>query len=165
MGRHKKPFEMSAITSRIIEEGSCHIWQGYLGNGVPMVFYGGAMKPVRLVISYLLKKNTPEKGYWSSKCLNKLCVNPAHSVHRNQEEHMAYLGSCILNTPAKNELRKLKISNSRRKITDEQLDHIISSEKTCKAIADDVGISKGMVARYRRAKAGKSQNFWKGLMK
>jgi len=156
---------MSAITSRIIEEGECQMWQGYLGNGVPMVFYDGVMKPVRLVISYLSKKKTPEKGYWSSTCGNKLCVNPAHSVHRTSEEHMAYLGSCIIDTPAKNELRKLKISKAKRKITDEQLEYIIASEKTCKQIAEEVGISKGMVARYRRAKAGKSENFWKGLMK
>jgi hypothetical protein len=156
---------MAAITSRIVEEGDCQIWQGYLGNGVPMVYYEGSMRPVRLVFSLLSGKKIPAGGFWSSKCGERLCVNPAHSVHRTNIEHMAHLGARINELPAQNEIRKMKISQTRRKITDETLEHIMSSEKTCEAIAAEVGISKSMVARYRRVKAGKVANIWKGLMK
>ena len=165
MGRHKKPFDVSAITSRIIEEGSCHIWQGYLGNGVPMVYYDGSMRPVRLVLSLLAGKQILVGGFWSPTCKDRLCVNPAHAVHRTSAEQMIYLGKRINDLPTQNEIRKMKISQTLRKISDETLEHIMASEKTCEAIAAEVGISKTMVSRYRRVKAGKSTNIWNGLMK
>lgn len=158
---------VQSLLQRTVEEGDCVLWLGYSANRTPLVYSEGVMKSVRSLLSGLLGKTTTGKGYWSVHCGNHLCIHPEHMVFRLDHQHMAHMARMLNASPALNAIRSAKISKSKKRITHDQLNDIMTSRDSCADVAKRLGLSKSMVSRYRRSEAGANManNMWAGLMK
>lgn len=163
----KKP-TLETLIARTQEEGQCMTWQGYFGNGVPMVSNPEerGMISVRRLILQLTGKNPPDGGFIAPRCGNRQCVNPQHLQHRTQRQHMAHIASEGSKNEMLNELRKAKISKAKRQISDTVRQAIIDSPLIAALAAKKYGVSVSTVKKYRvEAKTIKLGNVWAGLIR
>jgi hypothetical protein len=156
---------MQSLLARTEEEGDCHIWTGYYGNGVPMVHHNDKMVSVRKVIFELLGKPV-RQGFYSTTCGHKGCVCPDHIAYRAPKAHM----KAMIEREFSRE-RVLKMTQARRKRADVVLSEAIAREirqldGTYRDIGAQYGVTKSVVSRIKRGEYwAESASPWAGLMR
>lgn len=167
----KKPavHTTESLKARCTEEGDCWLWDGYLGNGVPMVHHEGKMVAVRKLLTALAGKSIKRGAYFSPSCGNALCVCPDHIVRRSQNEHSGHMARMLAQSPA-NDLRILKLTQTRRsryaKLTLDDARMARASTESSQKVAEKLGVTKALIARIRRGVQWKDHaNPFGGLMR
>lgn len=168
---------VESLLAKTVEVGDCLEWQGYYATDkyVPYVCHGGKMQAVRKVLCELTGRETPSgKVFFGVSCGNWRCVTPEHIVARQSHQHMNRMTKQSVKV-AQAPARKAKLQAAARKrdnckIKDEaMIDAIKADPRSCKAVADELGVSKTVVARYRRGTSGVSRdariNPWAGLLR
>ena len=127
-----------SLMERISIEGSCFEWNGYVyDDNNPQVSHDGKMIGVRKLVMLLHERKVPEKAYYKTTCGNDLCVRLEHIKVVDQKRHMIEMAKKV-NHNAPTRIRKLqKVAESRRKLTDEQVQDIILSDLPSRALAAD----------------------------
>ena len=170
MNKRKITFHtLETIMQRTQEVGDCVEWQGYVANRSPQVSHGGKITTVRKLIRELQGRPTPMGVFVSATCGNHLCVNPAHLIDRTMSQHAKMMSSKIdYDAPVR--IAKLqKSAAGRRKISDEGVAAALSDPRSSRAVADEHGVHKSLIARIRRGQAHRQlnakTNFFAGLMR
>ena len=82
-GPYKKPDRMKFFMSKVEFVGDCWIWKGTIkkNNGRP-IFWDGVISVSSAKWIYLLRhpEHARKRLYYTTKCGNKLCVNPNHII-------------------------------------------------------------------------------------
>lgn len=161
---------IESLMERTSIEGDCIEWQGYVyaGNN-PQVSHCGKMIAVRKLVMLLHERKVPEKAYYKTTCGNDLCVRLEHIKVVDQKRHMISMAKKV-NHNAPTRIRKLqKVAESRRKLTDEQVQDIILSDQPSRALAAAYGVSKGTILKVKAHRARRvvsaSVNPFVGLMR
>ena len=133
--------------------GDCQEWQRYCTNDVPQVFHGGRMVSVRRLILSLQGATFRKGDHASCSCGNKLCVAPAHIIHRNKAQHARAMSKA----PARSEVRRsAKLAEHARahraKITMEIAMEIRCSSDSGPVLAERFGVHRSLISRIRRGK-------------
>lgn len=155
MSKQKTIHTLETLLRRTTEEGDCMLWDGYLGNGTPMVYHDGKLIQVRKLV--LILTNVPPRGqYTTCRCGDPLCVAPQHIVQRTTKEQHRLMGLRVSKS-ATNHARIAKITKARRsklaKITQEQANEIRVSSESGPVLGARYGITKSQV---RNIKIGRS---------
>lgn len=163
-----KIHSLASLQANTVEEGDCLLWQGYMYQGkIPQVYHQNTMVNVRKVFSQLLGK-AAEGGYWSTTCGVGECVAPEHTVHRNASTHLRLMGRRENRSAGSEAIRRAKLiaaAQCRRKISDEQLLLLASSDRSSADLAREFGVSKALISVYRRGKRGHQAGPWQGLLR
>ena len=149
------------------DENGCMVWQGFMQNGtVPMVAHGGKMVAVRKIIGEELGKHARTAGYWSTKCGNPSCVNPEHITKMTRSTFAVHMCRQLTSNPTKMALRNAKLAKVRRKLTDEQLQEIMHSNESNRALAKKFDVSQNTINKHRRGRMGVTldRNPWLQLL-
>lgn len=161
MPYHKKykPLDAERMLARCHEEGECLIWGGYSPNKTPKVYDVSSRKIVSARgMLWALSHGKPLRtdGYWGHGCGNWRCINPEHAIHRSEAQHAKHMSQRIHSgdMPAAEMLRVAKMARTKRRVTDEQILDIRTSSEPSRVVAMRHGISKSMVAKYRRGISG-----------
>ena len=162
MSRPPTHHTLASLKAMAIEEGDCWIWQGYLGNGVPGVYRklpGTKRGTVVSARGWALELATgiPMKPgyYYRPTCGSPTCINPDHAVAASHKQHMSHMAKALNSQPAIAAIRAAKIGNTRRVLTSEQIQIILSDPRPSPAVAADLGISSSTVCRYRSGTLGR----------
>lgn len=154
--RPKTYHTIESLMARTEEVGNCIEWQGYFQNKAPYVQHGDRFLAVRRLIKELLGGNESGKLSYGTTCGNRRCVNPEHIAARNVRQHMQYLTS---KTDYKNPIRIAKLQKSaqkRRVLTDEQVFLAFSDPRSCAEIAQELNVSKALVAKIKRGESNRT---------
>lgn len=164
--KQKTTYTMETLKARCVEEGECWIWQGYFGNGTPMVSHAGKFQAVRRVFTELTQGETRKGGYYVPTCDEKTCVNPEHTAWHNPANHYRRMGAVAMASESGQQIRRAKISAAKRQISDEAIADIMHSNDSSRVVASRHGISPTTVTKYRRGISGTTLqcNPWAGLM-
>lgn len=144
---------IESLLARTVEVGPCLEWTGYFRNSTPLVFHNGRVRGVRRVIRELQNKKIIEGVFFGTNCGNPKCVNPDHIAARNQKTHVQQMSKKV---DYMHPSRLLKLSNSaqvRRKLTDEQLHIILTSDKTRRVLGEEFSVHPSLISRIRQGKA------------
>lgn len=144
---------LTHIQAMSVREGDCLIWTGsFSGNNQPMIRLDGVRRTVRSVVMQILKgKPTPAGSVASNTCECSKCVEPEHVLNISRAK---MLERSRRNT--NQELRAARIAAAKvheRKLTDEDVQMILSSDKTGLALAAELGVHNTLISRYRRGKS------------
>jgi hypothetical protein len=163
-----KPFKTHTIDSIkaefVIEEGDCWIWQGHKAqrHTVPLIYWrrskaeDGRMVSARGLLHFLRTGQEIITGaFYRASCGDGNCVNPEHIVVNTQRQHMSHMAKALNSQPAIAAIRAAKIGNSRRVLTHDQIQIIMSDPRPAPAVAADLGISESTVCRYRSGTLGR----------
>ena len=146
---------LKSLRAKTIEIGKCWIWQGYVANKTPQIYYKGSVTSVRRVIVELRNRQpVPKDIYISTSCENCMCINPHHYIYRTHQEHMSYMAK---NLDQGNIQRRIKLSEAARKrglqkLSDEQIKDILVSDLSGAELGRQLNVSRGLVALIRRGK-------------
>jgi hypothetical protein len=135
---------------------------------IPQVYHQGAMVNVHRLFSELLGQNPPNGGYWSNSCGEPKCVLPEHALHRSETVHLRLMGRKENRSVASEIVRRAKLTEAakhRRRISDEQLKIIQTSNRSSADLAREFGVSKSLVSIYRRGERARTVNPWQGLVR
>ncbi len=167
MAKPRKVHTYQSLMAKTVEEGTCLLWTGYQNQRVPTIYVDGTRKSVRGLFAKLLNHSSADgNGFWVNTCGNQLCVRPEHTAYRSIQQQMSYMGKRMRALPSIEAIRRAKISNSMRRISDEQIKEIHQSGDSAAAVAKRLGVSKALVTKYRRSEIGATMatNMWAGLM-
>lgn len=145
----RKVHTIDSLLARADEYGECHLWTGYLGNGVPMVYSRGKMVSVRRLMM-VIQGHEDKDGFYGVKCDCPTCVNPDHIQYRSQTQHLRKMNSKEFTLE-----RKLRMTLSRRArpdmiLTLDKVREIRAAEGSTREIGERYGISKSAVSKIRR---------------
>ncbi len=170
-----KPLKIHTIDSlkeRTIEVGDCWIWQGYMANGSPQVYYQGKVKTVRRVMRELISGVAPAKHLSiGTKCGDPKCINPDHFICRTRQQHMSHM-ACQLDQKDIGRRIKLREAAKKRglqKLTDDQIKDILASDLSGAELGRRLNVSRGLIGLIRRGKSrtitAQTNNPFAGLMR
>lgn len=164
--KQKTIYTTETLKARCIEEGQCWIWQGYFGNGTPMANHAGKFQAVRRIFTELTQGETKKGGYYAPTCGEPKCVNPDHTAWHNPASHYRRMGVVAMASESAQQVRRAKISASKRRISDDAITDIMHSNDNAKIVAARHGISPSTVSKYRRGVSGVTLqcNPWAALM-
>jgi len=156
---------IESLLARTVEMGTCMEWTGSLRNHTPMVFHNGKMKSVRRIICAMQNRTVPAGYFVSNSCGDPKCIHPSHIVFRSPSAHAKAMCKAI---DYQNPTRRIKLAESaqvRRKLTDEQLQTILSGEQSCTTLAKEFKVNKAVIAKVRRGEAhcmtiARNNPFW-----
>ena len=153
--RAKTVYTLQTLLDHTTEEGDCLLWDGYMQNGVPMVYHDGQLVQVRKLVLVLSGAKLSGK-YRTCSCGDSRCVALDHIVQRTAKTHFTMMGKQV-GLASSNTARIAKITKYRRdvmaKITQEQANEIRLSEETGPVLGARYGITKSQVSNI---KAGRS---------
>ena len=133
---------------------SC-IEHGYRTPGYANVYskkHGKSYGLHRLILAHKLSVDVTElKGVAMHTCDNKRCVNPDHIQLGSQSQNVKDAYSRGLNKAATGE------SHHRAKLTDSQIEYVLSSALGPRALGRELGVSHSIISRVRNGKARASQ--------
>lgn len=161
---------IESLMQRSSPEGDCIEWQGYsyAGNN-PQVSHNGKMTAVRKLVMLLNERKVPERAYYKTTCGNDLCVRLEHIKVVDHKKHMMGMAKNVRHNAPTRIAKLQKVSESRRKLTDEQVQDIILSDQPSRALAAAYGVSKGTILKVKAHRARRvvsaSVNPFVGLMR
>jgi hypothetical protein len=171
--RKKRPITIQTIESlmqRTSVEGDCIEWLGYSYDGNnPQVSHAGKMVAVRKLVMLLSERKVPDRAYYKTTCGNDLCVRLEHIKVVDHKKHMISMAkNVIYNAPTR--VTKLQASAiNRRKLTDEQVQDILLSSESTRALAVTYGVSPSTISKVKGHRARRvvsaSLNPFAGLMR
>ncbi len=165
MIRAKTIHTIESLRARCVEEGECWHWQGYSANHVPQVHDGEKMTATRKVM-WRLMGHEVKKGYYSTSCGHKDCVNPEHLVYRSPAVHMRKMNAQEFTLE-----RKLKMQQARRARPDIVLSESLAREiRVADGRYSDIGaqygVTKAVVSRIKQGRLWRdTANPFGGLMR
>lgn len=166
--RKKTLHTVESLLARSEEVGNCIEWQRYFQNGTPYVQHGDKLVAVRALMMELLGNVYQERMFFGVNCGNKACINPEHIVARSMKTHAKHMANnADHNSPIR--IAKLqKAAAKRRVLTDDQVMDVLMDQRTCKNIAQELGVSSSLIAKIKRGESNrmaiaKNNPFW-GLM-
>lgn len=171
--RKKRTITIQTIKSlmeRTSAEGDCIEWQGYVyaGNN-PQVSHDGKMTAVRKLVMMLHERKVPERAYYKTTCGNDLCVRLEHIKVVDHKKHMADMAKNVRHNAPTRIAKLQKKAESRRKVSDEQVQDIILSDQPSRVLAAAYGVSKGTILKIKAHRARRvvsaSVNPFAGLMR
>lgn len=166
MVKRARQHSLESLLDRTHWVGACRIWKGYMNHGSPYVFSNGAMVNVRQLIADLTRQAYPEGCYWHATCGEPACVHPKHIGWRDAAEHMNHLRGKLRVSSSAELVRRSKISAAKRRLNDQQIEAIRSSDESVDVLMERFGISRSLVYRCRRLPASMhlSSNPWAALI-
>jgi hypothetical protein len=161
---------IESLMQRTSVEGDCIEWLGYSYEGNnPQVSHAGKMVAVRKLVMLLSGRKLPDRAYYKTTCGNDLCVRLEHIKVVDTQKHMAAMAKNVRhNAPTR--IAKLQASAiNRRKLTDEQVQDILLSSGSSRALALQYGVSPGTISKVKGHRARRvvsaSMNPFAGLMR
>lgn len=161
---------IESLMERTSTEGDCIEWQGYVyaGNN-PQVCHDGKMIAVRKLVMLLHERKVPVKAYYKTTCGNDLCVRIEHIKVVDHKKHMTGMAKNVRHNAPTRIAKLQKVAESRRKLSDEQVQDIILSDEPSRALAAAYGVSKGTILKVKAHRARRvvsaSVNPFVGLMR
>lgn len=155
---------IESLKARCIEEGDCLLWQGHMTKmDTPGVYLKrdlasnrGRLVSTRALMHELATGQEIKPGYYyRPTCGNPRCINPEHTGVMSQKQHMVHMAKLLNSYPATSAIRAKKIGLARRKLTDEQIQLIMTDPRSGKDLAPILGISPSTVCNYRNGRAGR----------
>lgn len=161
---------IDSLMERSSIEGDCIEWLGYsYMNKFPQVSHGGAMISVRKLVMILNKRQIPDLGYFKTTCGNELCVRLEHIKMVNQQGHMESIARKVNHQNPVRISKLQKVAESRRKLSDEQVQDILMSDQPSTRLAAIYGVSKSTITNVKGNRARRvvsaSVNPFVGLMR
>ena len=148
--------ELMHILDRVVEEGECLLWTGYLGSsGHPMIKVRKKCRLVRREVFRLCCGNLVPRQPIATRCDERCCVNPAHlfpSSISSIGKKAAKLGAW------KGQLRNAKIAATKRakgKLTIEQAREIRMSTESGPVLARRFNVNTSLINGIKRGSAWK----------
>lgn len=171
--RKKRQITIQTINSlmeRVSIEGSCFEWNGYVyAENNPQVSHNGKMIAVRKLVMLLNERKVPEKAYYKTTCGNDLCVRIEHIKVVDSKKHMIAMAKNVRHNAPTRIAKLQKVAESRRKLTDEQVQDIILSDEPSRVLAAEYGVSKATILKVKAHRARRvvsaSVNPFVGLMR
>lgn len=161
---------IQSLMERTSVEGDCTEWLGYSYEGNnPQVSHDGKMIAVRKLVMLLHERKVPDRAYYKTTCGNELCVRLEHIKVVDHKRHMISMAKKVIhNAPTR--VAKLQASAiSRRKLTDEQVQDIVMSDQSTRALAAVYGVSPSTISKVKsnrtRRVMSASVNPFVGLMR
>lgn len=134
--------------------GQCKEWTGYYANKInPAIFHEGRLWPVRKVICQLQRKVVQPTDFVSTSCGNPKCVSPFHIEIRSQVEHMTIMAGKVEHLHPSRLLKLTESAQVRRKLTDEQINQILTEDKSCRQFAQLFSVNQSLISKIRRGQA------------
>lgn len=161
---------IESLMERVSIEGTCFEWNGYVyEDNNPQVMHDGKMMAVRKLVMLLNERKVPEKAYYKTTCGNDLCVRLEHIKVVDSKKHMISMAKKVRHNALTRIAKLQKVAESRRKLSDQQVQEIILSEKPSRALASEYGVSKGTILKIKANRARRvvsaSVNMFVGLMR
>lgn len=158
MSKARTTHTLESLRQRVIEVGDCWEWQGYHQNNTPQVIaYPGGVKKmvsVRRMLRELVTGQPQPDGNYSNTCGNHRCVNPDHTIYRNESGHMRDMGrKRKVSAVTANKLRKYRVENGLAKLDESKAQEIRLSSEPAPVLAERFGVSKSWITKIRRGKA------------
>lgn len=151
-------------------QDDCLIWNGYSIDGKhPQVCHDGKMWMVRKLVMHLNGRQLPAKAYYKPVCGDPHCIRIEHIKVVDSIRHMVTMAKSVnQNSPAR--IVKLQqAAINRRKLTDEQVQEIIASDQSSRALAKIYGVSASTITKVKANKTRRvisaSVNPFVGLMR
>lgn len=154
------------------------LWEGGLSAGKPTIRAPNytkdasgktmeAQRAVRAVWHIKTKKPLPAGVHVYAKCWVPMCVNPACLTHGPMREMGASMSEAgVVKNNTKMTIANRVKARARRKVTEEMVSEIMSSNETSRALADRFNVHQSTVSIWRRGQAGSSSaGFFAGLMR
>jgi hypothetical protein len=161
---------IESLMERTSVEGDCIEWLGYSYEGNnPQVSHAGKMVAVRKLVMLLNERKVPDRAYFKTTCCNDLCVRLEHIKVMDTKKHMAAMAKNVRhNAPTR--IAKLQAAAvGRRKLSDEQVQDILLSSGSSRALALQYGVSPGTISKVKGHRARRvvsaSMNPFAGLMR
>jgi hypothetical protein len=161
---------IESLMQRTSVEGDCIEWLGYSYEGNnPQVSHAGKMVAVRKLVMLLNERKVPDRAYFKTTCCNDLCVRLEHIKVMDTKKHMAAMAKNVRhNAPTR--IAKLQAAAvGRRKLSDEQVQDILLSSGSSRALALQYGVSPGTISKVKGHRARRvvsaSMNPFAGLMR
>lgn len=108
---------------------------------------------VRRIAAELAGKKPAPRQPVTTTCGEKLCVNPAHMLPVSRKElGMIAAKNGSFSTPVVG-WKRSAAQRSNRKLSDEQIEHIRSSDESGPELAKKFGVDKSYINRIRRGKS------------
>lgn len=168
--RKVKKHSIDSLIGQAAEEGECLIWQGYKAGRArtPMVYADlngqRRMVSVRGLLHMMLNEETQIRdGFYIVTCGNPDCINPQHTRHLSRQQHNLYMNKRSEKS-SRSPSRIAKIANSKRRLTDEQISTIRTSDLSPTQLAPLIGVSVSTVSAYRRGVRGRMLGAFAGLL-
>ena len=150
---------IESLMERVSIEGTCFEWNGYVyEDNNPQVMHDSKMMAVRKLVMLLNERKVPEKAYYKTTCGNDLCVRLEHIKVMDQKRHMISMAKKVNHNAPTRIIKLQKIAESRRKLSDEQVQDIIVSEKTSRELGDMYGVSASTITKIKANKARRVMN-------
>jgi hypothetical protein len=161
---------IKSLMERTSVEGDCIEWLGYSYEGNnPQVSHAGKMVAVRKLVMLLNERKVFDRAYFKTTCGNDLCVRLEHIKVMDTKKHMAAMAKNVRhNAPTR--IAKLQAAAvGRRKLSDEQVNDIVMSSESSRALALQYGVSPGTISKVKAHRARRvvsaSVNPFAGLMR
>ena len=144
----RKLHTLATLREHCVIDGKCWLWANVKGR--PLVGHDGKIVPARRLARELKDKQPIPEGMLAlAKCGNRHCISPACSYigtpHNRTRDEVAR-GS--YNRPMAR-IKAAKTRNAKSHITDDMVRAVRNTTGTCKAIAEQLGISKPYVSQLR----------------
>jgi hypothetical protein len=161
---------LESLRARVIAEGDCWLWQGYIQNKTPqVVHYPDGVKrmvSVRKLLRELQTGRQQPDGHYASTCGVSCCVSPDHTIFRSLDTHMRTMGRRKSSLTKAAKLREYRISTGQVKLSESKAQEIRLSEETGPVLAERFGVSRGLINRIKRGTAWRILSSpWQGLFK
>lgn len=146
---------LDSLQARIIEEGECWLWQGYIQNNTPQVvsYADGSkrMVSVRKLMRQLITGQAQPDGHYGHTCGNYQCVNPDHTVFRGEAAHLKHMNKKRKVTAVTaSKLRKYKVESGQAKLDESKAQEIRLSTEPAPVLAKRYGVSKSWINKIKR---------------
>jgi hypothetical protein len=170
MSKARAVHTLESLHARVIEEGECWLWQGYLQNNTPQIahYIDGkkTMVSVRKLLRELDTGKPQPKGHYANTCGECRCVNPDHTIYRSQDAHMRTMGRGKSSLTKAAKLREYRISTGQAKLSESKAQEIRLSDDSGPVLAERFGVSRGLINRIKRGRAWRVLSSpWQGLFR
>jgi len=142
-----------SLLARTVEVGDCKEWLGYCNNDNPRVYHEGRLHPVRKVLCWLRGQNVPSHFFVSNSCGNPKCIAPEHIVMRTPKQHAIIMSKRVNYQHPSRVLKLTEKAQVRRKLTDEQLHEILTSDKSRRMLGKEFSVNPSLISKIRSGKA------------
>lgn len=151
-------------------QDDCLIWNGYSIDGKhPQVFHDGKMWMVRKLVMHLNGRKLPAKAYYKPVCGDPHCIRIEHIKVVDSIRHMVTMAKSVNQSSPARIAKLQQAAINRRKLTDEQVQEIITSDQSSRALAAEYGVSKDTILKIKSHRARRvvsaSVNLFVGLMR
>ncbi len=140
-------------------QDDCLIWNGYSIDGKhPQVCHDGKMWMVRKLVMHLNGRQLPAKAYYKPVCGDPHCIRIEHIKVVDSIRHMVTMAKSVNQSSPARIAKLQQAAINRRKLTDEQVQEIITSDQSSRALAQIYGVSKSTITKVRAYRARRNVN-------